>query len=101
MFFFVVVASHKFTSDIRFSRFYKEFLAGETNNYVYNRTHVTGRSIPDTLQDIVDDTLAANARIMEILKSMDALTTWKHFVNGMLYVCSYFISLKILTVLFL
>ncbi|KDR72279.1 hypothetical protein GALMADRAFT_30148, partial [Galerina marginata CBS 339.88] len=62
--------------------FHKEYLAGETNNYVSNRAHVSKKHILDTLQDVVDDTLAAHARITKVLQSTDAAIPWKRFVNG-------------------
>ncbi|KDR72292.1 hypothetical protein GALMADRAFT_1343921 [Galerina marginata CBS 339.88] len=62
--------------------FHKEYLAGETNNYVSNRAHVTRRHILDTLQDVVDDSLAAHARVTKVLHSTDAAIHWKRFVNG-------------------
>jgi len=64
--------------------FYKEFLAGETNNYVSNRAHVTGKSLSDTLQDTVNDTLAAYARITKGFESTDASIAWRRFVHGSL-----------------
>ena len=91
---FFLVVCHKSIYNDWFYRFYKETIAGETKNYLHNRAHVTGRSILDTLQDTVDDILAANARIMKILESTDALTSWKRFVNGYLYVSLYFISFR-------
>jgi len=70
------------TNDIM--SFYKEFLAGETNNYVSNRAHVTGKSLSETLQDTVDDTLAAYSRITKALEFTDASIAWKRFVHGYL-----------------
>ena len=82
------------------SRFYKEFLAGETNNYISNRAHVTGKSLSDTLQDTINDTLAAYTRITKVLESTDASIAWKHFVHGNLYVCLSF-PFDLLIILFL
>ncbi|KAF8067792.1 isoprenoid synthase domain-containing protein [Lyophyllum atratum] len=64
--------------------FYKEHLAGETNNYVHNRAYVTQKSIYDTLRDVARDALAAHARVTRILQSTDAYNSWKSFVNGYL-----------------
>ena len=72
------------------SRFYKELLVGDTNNFVSNRAHVTGKSLSDILQDTVNETLAAVARITKVFESTDASIIWKRFVHGYLYVCSSF-----------
>ncbi|PPQ92635.1 hypothetical protein CVT25_007714 [Psilocybe cyanescens] len=48
--------------------FYKEDLAGERNNYIYNRAHVTQKSALDALQDSIDETMDAHDRITEVLK---------------------------------
>ncbi|KDR81222.1 hypothetical protein GALMADRAFT_61275, partial [Galerina marginata CBS 339.88] len=64
--------------------FHKEYLAGETNNYLSNRSRVTQRTMIDTLQDAVDDTLAAHARVTKLLKNTDAALPWKRYVNGYL-----------------
>lgn len=66
------------------SRFYKEDLAGETNNYVHNRARVSQKSIPDTLQDIVKDALDAHKRVTDGLSETNI--PWPKFVNGVLWV---------------
>ena len=87
--------------DNSFARFYKEFLAGEKNNYIYNRAHDTGKSIADALQDTVSETLAAHARITQTLQFTDAYLPWKRFVNGYLYVFFIFFTFEfILIILF-
>ncbi|KDR81204.1 hypothetical protein GALMADRAFT_20330, partial [Galerina marginata CBS 339.88] len=64
--------------------FHKESLAGETNNYIHNRARVAQKSVLETLQDVVDETLAACARITKVLQSTDAAIPWKRYVNGYL-----------------
>ncbi|KAF4611007.1 hypothetical protein D9613_006520 [Agrocybe pediades] len=65
--------------------FYKEYLAGERKNYVYNRAAVTQRSIEDTLRDIAEEAIQANSRVTQVLESsgnMCAVNMWRKFVNG-------------------
>ncbi|KAF9556496.1 terpenoid synthase [Agrocybe pediades] len=65
--------------------FYKEYLAGERHNYVYNRAAVTRRSIEDTLKDIVEDAIQAHSRVTQVLENSGntfALDIWRKFVNG-------------------
>ncbi|PPQ78320.1 hypothetical protein CVT25_011691 [Psilocybe cyanescens] len=62
--------------------FHKEYLAGERNNYVYNRAHVDHTSIPETLQSIADDVLAAHARVTKVLQYTEGYLPWMRFVNG-------------------
>ncbi|KAH9477608.1 Monoterpene synthase 25 [Psilocybe cubensis] len=62
--------------------FYKEDIAGERNNYIYNRAHVSHQSAIDALRDTVKDTLDAHARITEVLKGTNAYASWKTWVNG-------------------
>ena len=57
-----------------------------------NRAHVTGKSLSDTLQDAVNDTLAAYAAVTKALESTDASIAWKRFAHGYVYVCSCFSS---------
>ena len=96
-----IVPWNGFIVDNSFARFYKEFLAGEKNNYIYNRAHVTGKSIADALQDTVSETLAAHARITQTLQFTDAYLPWKRFVNGYLYVFFIFFTFEfILIILF-
>ena len=54
------------------------------NNYVSNRAQATRRSITDTLQDVVDDTLAAHARVTKALENTGAALPWKRYINGYL-----------------
>lgn len=63
-------------------RFYKEELAGETNNYIYNRANVAQKSVLDVLKDVVDDTMDAYVRVTEVLRGTDAYSPWRSFVNG-------------------
>ncbi|KAF4615619.1 hypothetical protein D9613_012892 [Agrocybe pediades] len=65
--------------------FYKEQLAGDQQNYVYNRAAVTQRSIKDTLKDLAEESIQANSRITQVLESSGnttALDIWRNFVNG-------------------
>ncbi|KAF9556484.1 terpenoid synthase [Agrocybe pediades] len=67
--------------------FYKEYLAGERQNYVYNRAAVTQRSIEDTLKDVVEDVIQAHSRVTQVLESSgntSAPDIWRKFVNGFL-----------------
>ncbi|KAF8884270.1 Trichodiene synthase [Gymnopilus junonius] len=64
--------------------FHKEYLAGETNNYVHNKAHVTGKSIQETLREVTTDALAAHARVKSVLQFTDKCTLWEQFVNGYL-----------------
>ncbi|KAF9541909.1 terpenoid synthase [Agrocybe pediades] len=67
--------------------FYKEHLAGERNNYVYNRAYVSGKPVYEALQDVVDDTLKAHDRITKALEfsgNEKALACWRCYVNGYL-----------------
>ncbi|PPQ81647.1 hypothetical protein CVT25_013342 [Psilocybe cyanescens] len=65
-----------------YHRFYKEDLAGERNNYIYNRAHVTQKSALDALQDTINEIMDAHARITEVLKDTAAYVPWRIFVNG-------------------
>ncbi|PPQ66236.1 hypothetical protein CVT26_010937 [Gymnopilus dilepis] len=64
--------------------FYKEYVAGETSNYVSNRAIATQKSLAQALKDTVDDALAAHDRVTSALESTDAYKPWKRFVNGYL-----------------
>ncbi|KAF8893166.1 isoprenoid synthase domain-containing protein [Gymnopilus junonius] len=64
--------------------FYKEYLAGETNNYISIRAKNTQKSLEDALQDTVNDTLAAHDRITKVLEHTSAYVPWKNFVTGYL-----------------
>jgi len=64
--------------------FYKEYKAGETNNYVHNRAFVSQQSVQSSLQSIAREALAAHARITASLEDPEALRLWKVFANGYL-----------------
>ncbi|KAF9556488.1 terpenoid synthase [Agrocybe pediades] len=60
--------------------FYKEYLAGERKNYVYNRA-----AIEDTLRDIAEEAIQANSRVTQVLESSGnvcGVNMWRKFVNG-------------------
>ncbi|CCL98542.1 uncharacterized protein FIBRA_00542 [Fibroporia radiculosa] len=69
-----------FTNDIM--SFYKEVLEGDTTNYISDRARVTSKSILETLQDTVDETVAAHHRIRSILGEGAARDAWDSFANG-------------------
>ncbi|KAF9542010.1 terpenoid synthase [Agrocybe pediades] len=74
-----------FTNDIL--SFYKEYLEGEQHTYVYNRAAVTRRSVEDALKDIVEDTVQAHRRVVEVLEgsgNTTALDIWRKFANGLM-----------------
>jgi len=62
--------------------FYKEELAGETANYIHERAFVTGKSVPDTLYDVIDDTVAALERARDILGEGQARAAFENFAAG-------------------
>lgn len=70
--------------------FYKEELAGETNNFVHDRSRVTGKDIRIVLQDILDDVVAAVARARMILQGQKEKEIWEQFLAG--YVAFHFLS---------
>ncbi|KAK7044170.1 hypothetical protein VNI00_007890 [Paramarasmius palmivorus] len=63
--------------------FYKEYLAGETQNYISNRALTTERSPLQAFQDVAEQVLSTNDRICATLKEPE-LTSWNTFVNGYL-----------------
>ncbi|KAF9548379.1 terpenoid synthase [Agrocybe pediades] len=66
--------------------FYKEHMAGERHNYIYNRAAATQRSIEETLRDVVQDAVQAHSRVTRVLESSgnkSALDIWGKFVNGL------------------
>lgn len=71
-----------FVNDIM--SFYKECIAGETNNYISVRAKITQKSLVEALQDTVSDTLAAYERISKVLRNTNAYVPWKNFVRGYL-----------------
>ncbi|KAG6819515.1 hypothetical protein H0H93_011130 [Arthromyces matolae] len=68
--------------------FYKEEKDDEVNNYIYNRAHVSGKSVLDTLKDVTRDAVAAYNRVCRALKSQSPASyeRWKLFVLGYMYV---------------
>ncbi|KAH9934269.1 Trichodiene synthase-domain-containing protein [Fomitopsis serialis] len=77
-----------FFSDIL--SFYKEELAGETGNYVSDRSKACGRSREETLQEIVDETVVLVTRIRGILGDGPVRDAWESFAKGWLtfHLCS-------------
>ncbi|KAF9556483.1 terpenoid synthase, partial [Agrocybe pediades] len=74
-----------FTNDIL--SFYKEYLEGEQHTYVYNRAAVTQRSVEDALKDVVEETVQAHRRVIQVLESSGntiALDIWRKFANGLM-----------------
>ncbi|KAK7033991.1 hypothetical protein VNI00_012421 [Paramarasmius palmivorus] len=61
--------------------FYKEYLAGETQNYISNRAFVLGQSQLQTFQDAAEQVLRIHDRICSVLKGPE-LVAWKEFKNG-------------------
>ncbi|KAH9478551.1 Monoterpene synthase 25 [Psilocybe cubensis] len=64
--------------------FYKEFLGGETDTYIFLRARITNKPLVETLQLVVKETLEANDRVTKTLQSTDAYGLWKQYVNGYL-----------------
>ncbi|KZT00027.1 terpenoid synthase [Laetiporus sulphureus 93-53] len=62
--------------------FYKEELAGETDTYIHERASVTGKSVPETLQAVISDTVAAVERIRDILGEGEVRDAWESFAAG-------------------
>ncbi|ESK85022.1 terpenoid synthase [Moniliophthora roreri MCA 2997] len=71
----------EFTDDIL--SFYKESLAGETNNYVSTRAFTRGKTTIQTHQELAEETISAHERICATLEGPE-LEAWKTFVNGYL-----------------
>ncbi|KZT00021.1 terpenoid synthase [Laetiporus sulphureus 93-53] len=61
--------------------FYKEELAGETTTYIHNRALVSGKALPETLHDVIDDAFAAAERVRNVL-SGEAREVWDSFEKG-------------------
>ncbi|GBE86169.1 predicted protein [Sparassis crispa] len=57
--------------------FYKEELAGETGNYIGDRSAIEGRPALDTLRELIDETVAASERIRHILGEGEARDAWE------------------------
>ncbi|KAF8883630.1 hypothetical protein CPB84DRAFT_1686262, partial [Gymnopilus junonius] len=64
--------------------YHKEALAGETNNYIHARAHATRKTVPESLQGVANDVLAADDRITQVLRYTKGATMWKHFMIGLL-----------------
>ncbi|KAI0724949.1 Trichodiene synthase-domain-containing protein, partial [Fomitopsis betulina] len=62
--------------------FYKEELAGETGNYMSDRARSSGKSVQDTLQDVVDETIVTVERIRNILGEGPVRDAWESFASG-------------------
>ncbi|EEB99956.1 hypothetical protein MPER_00230, partial [Moniliophthora perniciosa FA553] len=63
--------------------FYKELLAGETNNYICARAFTTGKSAIQTHQEVADELVNLYERSCATLQGLE-LEAWKAFVNGYL-----------------
>lgn len=70
--------------------FYKEEIAGETNNFVHDRVRVTGKNTKAVLLDILDEAVNAVVRARMILKGGKEKETWERFLAG--YVAFHFTS---------
>ncbi|CCL98549.1 uncharacterized protein FIBRA_00549 [Fibroporia radiculosa] len=70
----------KYTNDVL--SFYKEELNGDVDNYIHGRAHVSEKSVPDTLQDVAYEAVAAAQRVREILGKGAARDAWEQFVQG-------------------
>lgn len=70
--------------------FYKEELVGETNNFVHDRVHVTGKDVKGALLDILNETVNAVARARLILQGEKERAIWERFLQG--YVAFHFLS---------
>ncbi|KAG6812295.1 hypothetical protein H0H93_013891, partial [Arthromyces matolae] len=64
--------------------FYKEELAGETDNYIHIRAYIQGKSAYDTLADVARESVAAYSRVSGILRSRSpaAYQLWETFAAG-------------------
>ncbi|KAI3605500.1 hypothetical protein WG66_005896 [Moniliophthora roreri] len=63
--------------------FYKEELAGETNNYVHTRAFTRGTSAIQTHQEVAEELISIYERVCVTLEGLE-LEAWKTFVNGYL-----------------
>ncbi|ESK87650.1 hypothetical protein Moror_1925 [Moniliophthora roreri MCA 2997] len=63
--------------------FYKEELAGETNNYVHTRAFTRGTSAIQTHQEVAEELISIYERVCVTLEGLE-LDAWKTFVNGYL-----------------
>lgn len=62
--------------------FYKEELAGETGNYMSDRARASGKSVQDTLQEVVEETIVIVERIRNILGEGPVRDAWESFASG-------------------
>ena len=55
---------------------------------MYNRAHVSQKTVEEILEEIVDESLAKHEKISKSLEitSAKALALWERFLNGYMYV---------------
>ncbi|KZT01139.1 terpenoid synthase [Laetiporus sulphureus 93-53] len=70
--------------------FYKEELAGDTDTYIHKRASVTRKSVPETLQAVISDTVATVERIRDILGEGEVRDAWETFAVG--YIGAYMVN---------
>ncbi|KZT73398.1 terpenoid synthase [Daedalea quercina L-15889] len=61
---------------------YKEELEDDTDNYIYTRAAVTGKSVSETLHDVIGEWFAARERIRWLLPQGPAREAWDSFETG-------------------
>ena len=61
---------------------YKEELDEDTDNYIYARAEVTGKAVPETLSEVIDEWFAARGRIRQMLPPGKLRATWDSFEAG-------------------
>jgi len=66
--------------------FYKEYLAGDKINYIYNRANVEERDPIDILQKVKDEVLEASQNVSTALKALapESLPVWQIFEAGVI-----------------
>ncbi|CAL1716263.1 unnamed protein product [Somion occarium] len=62
--------------------FYKEMLAGDRGNYVHRYASVHGKTIRETLQDIVERLIRSDENVRAILGEGKARDAWDSFTAG-------------------
>ena len=62
--------------------FYKEELAGEAGNYMSDRARACGKSAQDTLQEVIDETVATVARVRKLSAEGPPRDAWEPFARG-------------------
>ncbi|KAH9830403.1 isoprenoid synthase domain-containing protein [Rhodofomes roseus] len=62
--------------------FYKEELAGETSSYIHSRARVTGKTMYETLGEVIEEVVVAVERIREHLGQGPARDAWDNFEAG-------------------